>query len=76
MQRNSEWRHGSAPDETGAPLPAGAMKLIMPYHVYTRTGPGAFGVIVETVRSQAVAKKAQPVHDGHDVQIKDLLGNR
>ena len=49
--------------------------MIMPYHVYTQSGPGAFGVIVETARD-ALAKAAQFADDGHpDVLIKDLLGN-
>ena len=47
----------------------------MPYHVYTQSGPGAFGVIVETAR-EALTKAAQFAEDGHpEVLIKDLLGN-
>ena len=47
----------------------------MPYHVYTRSGPGAFGIIVETAR-EALAKAAQFGDEGHpEVLIKDLLGN-
>jgi len=46
----------------------------MPYHVYTRSGPSAFGVIVERARD-AVAKAAQFAEEGHpDVLIKDLFG--
>ena len=47
----------------------------MPYQVYTRTGPGAFGVIVETAR-EALGKATQLADEGHpQVLIKDLLGN-
>ena len=47
----------------------------MPYHVYTRTGPGALGVIVETAR-EALAKAADYLDDGQrEVIFKDLLGN-
>jgi hypothetical protein len=47
----------------------------MPYHVYTRRGIGAVGIIVETAR-EALAKAAEFVEDGNpDVVIKDLLGN-
>lgn len=47
----------------------------MPYHVYTRSGGGAVGIIVETAR-EALAKAAEFVEDGNaDVIIKDLLGN-
>jgi hypothetical protein len=47
----------------------------MPYHVYTRSGVGALGVIVETAR-QALAKAAEFLEEGHrEVIFKDLLGN-
>ena len=47
----------------------------MPYHVYTRRGIGAVGIIVQTAK-EALAKAAEFVEDGHpDVGIKDLLGN-
>ena len=47
----------------------------MPFHVYTRRGIGALGIIVETAR-EALAKAAEFVEDGNpDVIIKDLLGN-
>jgi hypothetical protein len=47
----------------------------MPYHVYTRSGGGAVGVIVETA-SEALAKAADFLEDGHrEVIFKDLLGN-
>jgi hypothetical protein len=47
----------------------------MPYHVYTRSGGGAVGVIVETAR-EALAKAADFLEDGHrEVIFKDLLGN-
>jgi hypothetical protein len=47
----------------------------MPYHVYTRSGSGAFGVIVDTAR-QALQKAAELAEEGHsDVVFKDLLGN-
>jgi hypothetical protein len=47
----------------------------MPYHVYTRSGVGAVGVIVETAR-EALAKAAEFLEDGHgEVIFKDLLGN-
>jgi hypothetical protein len=46
----------------------------MPYHVYTRSGAGAVGIIVETAR-EALAKAAEFLEDGHDVIFKDLLGN-
>lgn len=47
----------------------------MPYNIYTQSGLGAFGVIVETAR-EALAKAAQMADEGHpDVLIKDLLGN-
>lgn len=47
----------------------------MPYHVYTRSGGGAVGIIVETAK-EALAKAAEFVEDGNsDVSIKDLLGN-
>jgi hypothetical protein len=46
----------------------------MPYHVYSRQGPGAFSVIVETAR-QALEKAAQFAEEGHpDVVFKDLPG--
>jgi len=48
--------------------------MTMPYHVYTRSGPGAFGIIVETAR-EALLKAAEFAESGHpDVIIKDLLG--
>ena len=47
----------------------------MPYHVYTRSGAGAVGVIVETAR-EALAKAAEFLEEGHsEVIFKDLLGN-
>jgi hypothetical protein len=47
----------------------------MPYNVYTRSGVGAVGVIVETAR-EALAKAAEFFEDGHrEVIFKDLLGN-
>jgi hypothetical protein len=47
----------------------------MPYHVYTRSGAGALGVIVETAR-RALAKAAEFVEDGYpEVIFKHLLGN-
>ena len=47
----------------------------MPYHVYTRSGAGALGVIVETAR-EALAKAAEFLEEGHrEVIFKDLLGN-
>jgi hypothetical protein len=47
----------------------------MPYHVYTRSGAGAVGVIVETAR-EALAKAAEFLEQGHgEVTFKDLLGN-
>ena len=47
----------------------------MPYHVYTRKGIGAVGIIMETAR-EALAKVAEFVEDGNtDVVIKDLSGN-
>lgn len=50
-------------------------QLIMPYHVYTKNGAGAFGVIVETAR-EALAKAARFAEDGHpEVVFKDLRGN-
>jgi hypothetical protein len=68
-------RAGGAAAATPAPPPTGGAELIMPYHVYAQSGPGAFGVIVETAR-EALAKAAQFVEDGHpEVRIKDLLGN-
>jgi hypothetical protein len=46
----------------------------MPYHVYTRSGVGAVGVIVETAR-EALAKAAEFLEEGHrEVIFKDLLG--
>lgn len=46
----------------------------MPYHVYTRSGAGAVGVIVETARD-ALAKAAEFLEEGHrEVIFKDLLG--
>ena len=46
----------------------------MPYHVYTRKGIGAVGIITETAR-EALAKVAEFVEDGNtDVVIKDLSG--
>ena len=35
----------------------------MAYHVYTRSGGGAFGIIVETA-GEALAKAAQFIEDG------------
>jgi len=50
-------------------------QLIMPYHVYTKNGAGAFGVIVETAR-EALAKAVQFAEDGYPgVVFKDLRGN-
>jgi hypothetical protein len=47
----------------------------MPYHVYTRSGVGAVGVIVETAK-EALAKAAELLEEGHrEVIFKDLLGN-
>ena len=47
----------------------------MPYHVYTRSGAGAVGVIVESAK-EALAKAAEFFEDGHpEVIFKDLLGN-
>jgi hypothetical protein len=47
----------------------------MPYHVYTPSGAGAVGVIVETAR-EALAKAADFLDDGQrEVIFKDLLGN-
>jgi hypothetical protein len=47
----------------------------MPYHVHTRTGAGALGVIVETAR-EALVKAAAFLKEGHrEVTFKDLLGN-
>jgi hypothetical protein len=47
----------------------------MPYQVYTRSGVGALGVIVETAK-EALAKAAEFLEDGHrEVIFKDLLGN-
>ena len=47
----------------------------MPYHVYTRSGAGAVGVIVESAK-EALAKAAEFFEDGHPERIfKDLLGN-
>ena len=57
------------------PATAKGGRLIVPYHVYTKNGAGAFGVIVETAR-EAIAKAAQFADDGHpEVVFKDLLGN-
>jgi hypothetical protein len=45
----------------------------MPYHIYTRNGVGAVGVIVETAR-EALAKAAEFLEEGHrEVIFKDLL---
>jgi hypothetical protein len=47
----------------------------MPFHVYTRSGGGAVGVIVETAR-EALAKAAEFLEEGHrEVIFKDLLGH-
>jgi hypothetical protein len=47
----------------------------MPYHVYTRSGVSAVGVIVETAR-EALVKAAAFLEEGHQqVIFKDLLGN-
>jgi len=44
----------------------------MPYQVYTRSGVGALGVIVETAK-EALAKAAEFLEDGHrEVIFKDL----
>ena len=43
--------------------------------MYTRSGAGALGVIVETAR-EALAKAAEVLEEGHrEVIFKDLLGN-
>ena len=43
--------------------------------MYTRSGAGALGVIVETAR-EALAKAAELLEEGHrEVIFKDLLGN-
>ena len=43
--------------------------------MYTRSGAGALGVIVETAR-EALAKAAEFLEEGHrEVIFKDLLGN-
>jgi hypothetical protein len=73
IRRDSE--RGAGPAETTGAALAGGMELIVPYRVYTRSGPGAFGVIVETAR-EALAKAAQFGENGHqEVLIKDLVGN-
>ena len=47
----------------------------MPYHVHTRSGAGALGVIVETAM-EALAKATEFLEEGHrEVTFKDLLGN-
>ena len=47
----------------------------MPYHVYTRSGVGAVGIIVETAK-EALAKATELLEEGHpEVIFKDLLGN-
>ena len=47
----------------------------MPYHVYTRSGVSAVGVIVETAR-EALVKAAAFLEEVHQqVIFKDLLGN-
>jgi hypothetical protein len=47
----------------------------MPYHVCTRSGAGALGLIVKTAR-EALAKGAEFLEEGHrEVTFKDLLGN-
>jgi hypothetical protein len=49
--------------------------LVVPYHVYAKSGAGSFSVIVETAR-EAIAKAAEFVEDGHaEAVIKDLAGN-
>jgi hypothetical protein len=46
-----------------------------PYHVYTHSGAGALGVIVETAR-EAFAKAAEFLEEGHSqVIFKHLFGN-
>jgi hypothetical protein len=46
----------------------------MPYHVYTRSGAGAVGIIVETAKD-ALAKAAEFLEDGHsEVIFTDLPG--
>jgi hypothetical protein len=45
------------------------------FHVYTRRGIGAVGIIVEAAR-EALANAAEFLEDGNpNVVIKDLLGN-
>jgi hypothetical protein len=47
----------------------------MPYQVYTRSGVGALGIIVETAK-EALAKAAEFLEEGRrEVIFKDLLGN-
>ena len=46
----------------------------MPYHVYTRSGVSAVGVIVETAK-EALAKAAELLRKGTGMIFKDLLGN-
>ena len=47
----------------------------IPYHLYTRSGAGPVGFIVETAR-EAPAKAADFLDDGQrEVIFKDLLGN-
>jgi nitrogenase subunit NifH len=47
----------------------------MPYHVCTRSGHGALGIVVDTAR-QALEKAAQFAEEGHsEVIFKDVLGN-
>jgi hypothetical protein len=46
----------------------------MPFHVYTRSGVGAVGVIVQPAR-EALAMAAEFLEEGHRQVIKDLLEN-
>jgi hypothetical protein len=47
----------------------------MPYHVDTRSGAGAVGVIVQSAR-EALSKAAEFLEEGHrEVIFRDLLGN-
>ncbi|WGD54154.1 hypothetical protein QA641_09805 [Bradyrhizobium sp. CB1650] len=47
----------------------------MPFHVYSRSGADAVGVIVETAQD-ALTKAAEFMEDGHlEVSFRDLFGN-
>ena len=47
----------------------------MPFHVYTRSGASAVGIIAETAR-EVLAKATDFLDDGQrEVIFKDLLGN-